>query len=95
MHLKPIRDRILIKPLEEDTVTSSGIVIPESAQEKPIRGQVLAVGTGKLLDNGTIVPMVVKVNETVLYGKYTGTVVKINNQDHIVLREDDVLAIVE
>jgi chaperonin GroES len=95
MNVNPIRDRLLVKPLEEDTVTKSGIVIPDSAQEKPVRGKVLAVGTGKLTDNGTVVPLVVKTGDTVIYGKYTGTAVKLNNDEHIILREDDVLAIVE
>ena len=95
MKLQPIRDRILVKPLEEDTVTKSGIVIPNNALEKPSRGQVLAVGTGRLLDNGTVAPLVVKTGDTVLYGKYAGTAVKLDNEDHIVMKEDDVLAIVE
>ena len=95
MKLNPIRDRILVRPIEEDTRTKSGIVIPDNAQEKPSRGQVVAAGTGRLLDNGTIVPLVVKAGDTVLYGKYTGTGVKLDNKEHIVMREDDVLAIVE
>ena len=95
MKLQPIRDRILVKPIEEDTVTKSGIVIPDNAQEKPSRGLVIAAGSGRLLENGTIVPLVVKAGDTVLYGKYAGTAVKVNNEEHIVMREDDVLAIVE
>ncbi len=95
MKLQPIRDRILVKPLEEDTVTKSGIVIPDSAQEKPSRGLVIAAGAGRLLDNGTVVPLVVKAGDTVLYGKYAGTAVKVDNQEHIVMKEDDVFAIVE
>jgi chaperonin GroES len=95
MKLQPIRDRILVKPIEEDTVTKSGIVIPDNAQEKPSRGRVLAVGTGRLLDNGTVVPLIVKAGDTVLYGKYAGTAVKLENEEHIVMKEDDVLAIVE
>lgn len=95
MKLNPIRDRILVRPIEEDTVTKSGIVIPDNAQEKPSRGLVIAAGTGRLLDNGTIVPLIVKAGDTVLYGKYAGTGVKLGNEEHIVLKEDDVLAIVE
>jgi chaperonin GroES len=95
MKLQPIRDRILVKPIEEDTVTKSGIVIPDNAQEKPSRGRVLAVGTGRLLDNGTVVPLIVKAGDTVLYGKYAGTAIKLENEEHIVMKEDDVLAIVE
>lgn len=95
MKLNPIRDRILVQPLEVDTVTKSGIVIPDNAQEKPSRGLVIAAGTGRLLDNGTTMPLVVKAGDTVLYGKYAGTGVQVDNQEHIVMREDDVLAIVE
>ena len=95
MKLQPIRDRILVKPIEEDTVTKSGIVIPDNAQEKPSRGLVIAAGSGRLLDNGTVVPLVVKAGDTVLYGKYAGTAVKLDNEEHIVMKEDDVLAIVE
>jgi chaperonin GroES len=95
MKLNPIRDRILVRPIEEDTRTKSGIVIPDNAQEKPSRGFVVAAGTGRLLDNGTVVPLVVKAGDTVLYGKYAGTGVKLDNQEHIVMKEDDVLAIVE
>lgn len=95
MKLNPIRDRILVRPIEEDTVTKSGIVIPDNAQEKPSRGLVVAAGTGRLLENGTVVPLVVKAGDTVLYGKYAGTGVKLDNEEHIVMKEDDVLAIVE
>lgn len=93
--LNPIRDRILVKPIEDNNVTSSGIVIPDNAQEKPSRGRIIAVGSGKLLDNGTVVPLVVQTDDVVLYGKYAGTTVKLDNVDHIVLREDDILAIVQ
>lgn len=95
MKLNPIRDRILVRPIDEDTVTKSGIVIPDNAQEKPSRGLVVAAGTGRLLDNGTVVPLVVKAGDTVLYGKYAGTGIKLDNLEHIVMKEDDVLAIVE
>lgn len=95
MKLQPIRDRILVKPIEENTVTKSGIVIPDNAQEKPSRGLVIAAGSGRLLDNGTVIPLVIKAGDTVLYGKYAGTAVKLDNQEHIVMKEDDVLAIVE
>jgi chaperonin GroES len=95
MKLSPIRDRILVRPIEDTNVTKSGIVIPDNATEKPIRGKVLAVGSGRVLDNGTVLPLVVKEGDTVLYGKYAGTTVKLDNDDHIVLKEDDILAIVE
>ena len=95
MKLSPIRDRILVRPIEDTNVTKSGIVIPDNATEQPIRGKVLAVGSGRVLDNGTVLPLVVKEGDTVLYGKYAGTTVKLDNDDHIVLKEDDILAIVE
>jgi chaperonin GroES len=95
MKVNPIRDRILIKPLDQDNVTASGIVIPDNAQEKPMQGQVLSAGTGKVTDDGTIIPMVVKTGDTVMYGKYSGQTVRINNEDHLILKEDEILAIVE
>jgi chaperonin GroES len=95
MKVNPIRDRILVKPIEADTVTASGIVIPDNAQEKPMQGEVLGVGDGKVTDDGTIIPMTVKIGDKILYGKFSGQTVKIQNKDHIILKEDDVLAIVE
>jgi chaperonin GroES len=95
MKVNPIRDRILVKPLEADTVTASGIVIPDTAQEKPMQGEVLGVGAGKITDEGNLVPMTVKIGDKILYGKFSGQAVKIENKDHIILKEDDVLAIVE
>lgn len=95
MKINPIRDRILIKPLDAETITKSGIVIPEAAQEKPIQGRVLAVGTGKVTEEGQTVPLVVKEGDTVMYGKYSGQTVKIDNEEHVILKEDDVMAIVE
>jgi chaperonin GroES len=95
MKVNPIRDRILVKPIEADTVTASGIVIPDNAQEKPMQGEVLGVGDGKVTDDGTIIPMTVKIGDKILYGKFSGQTVKIQNKDHIILKEDDVLAIVD
>ena len=95
MKINPIRDRILIKPLDAETVTKSGIVIPEAAQEKPIQGKVLAVGTGKITEEGQVVPLVVKEGDTVMYGKYAGQPVKLDNVEHVILKEDDIMAIVE
>lgn len=95
MKINPIRDRILIKPLDAETVTKSGIVIPENAQEKPIQGRVLAVGTGKLTEEGQTVPLVVKEGDTVMYSKFSGQTVKLDNVEHVILKEDDVMAIVE
>ena len=95
MKINPIRDRILIKPLDAETVTKSGIVIPEAAKEKPVTGKVLGIGTGKITEEGQIVPLVVKEGDTVMYSKFSGQTVKVGNVEHVILKEDDVMAIVE
>ena len=95
MKLKPLHDRVLLKRLEEEEVTKGGIIIPDSAKEKPIKGTVVAVGPGKVSDDGKAQPMTVKEGDTVLYSKYAGTEIKIDNDEHLVLREDDILAIIE
>jgi len=95
MALQPIRDRILVLPEEKESVTSSGIVIPDNAAEKPLQGKVIAVGTGKVTEDGTIVPLVIKQGDTVLFGKYSGQTVKINEVEHLVMKEDDIMAIVQ
>jgi chaperonin GroES len=95
MKVNPIRDRILVKPIDAETKTASGLVIPDTATEKPNRGMVVALGTGKVAENGTIVPMVLKQGDTVLYGKFAGNEVKIDGDNHLVLNEDDVMAVVE
>ena len=94
MALKALGDRIVVKTVEQQDRTKSGIVLPESAKEKPQEGRVLSVGPGKLLDNGTVKPLEVKAGERVLYGRYAGTEVRIEGEDYLILREDDVLAIV-
>lgn len=93
--LKPLSDRIIVKALSAEETTSGGIVLPDTAKEKPQQGEVLAVGPGKLLDNGKQVPMEIRVGDRVYYGKYSGTEVKLNGQELVVLRQDDVLGIVE
>ena len=93
MKIRPLQDRIVVKRLEGEKQTKGGIIIPDSAKEKPIEGKVMAVGNGKVLKNGKSHPMDVKVGDTVLFGKYSGTEVKIDGEDHLLLREDDVLAI--
>ena len=95
MKVNPIRDRILVKPIDAETKTASGLVIADTATEKPNRGMVVALGTGKVAENGTIVPMVLKQGDTVLYGKFAGNEVKIDGDNHLVLNEDDVMAVVE
>ena len=93
--IKPLGDRVLIKALEREEKTKSGIVLPDTAKEKPQEGKVLAVGSGKLLDNGTKVPLEVKVGQKVIFSKYAGTEVKVDGEEMMILNERDVLAIVE
>jgi len=93
--LKPLSDRIIVKALTAEEKTAGGIVLPDSAKEKPQQAEVIAVGPGKVLDNGKIAPMDVAVGDRVYYGKYSGTEVKLNGQELVVLRQDDILGIVE
>jgi chaperonin GroES len=95
MRIRPLHDRIVIKRLESEAKTKGGIIIPDSAKEKPIQGKVIAVGNGKLLKNGTVRPLDVKVGDVVLIGKYSGNEVKIDGEEHVLIREDDVLAVTE
>lgn len=95
MKIKPLQDRIIVKRLEEEEKTKGGIIIPDAAKEKPQEGRVIAVGDGKVLDNGQKVALTVKVGDKILFGKYSGTEVKIDGEEHLILREDDVLGIVE
>jgi chaperonin GroES len=95
MNFKPLYDRILVKRVEEETTTAGGIIIPDSAKEKPLTGTVLAVGDGKLKDDGSLRKLEVAKGDTVLFGKYAGTEIKIEGVEHTILREDDVLGIVE
>ncbi len=95
MKLQPLHDRIVIEAAEQEEKTAGGILLPDTAKEKPARGTVLAVGPGKRLDNGKLAPMEVKVGDTVLYGKYGGTEVTVGADEFVILRQEDVLAIVE
>ncbi len=95
MALRPLHDRIIVERLAEDEKTAGGIIIPDSAKEKPQRGRVVAVGKGKIGEDGTIRPLDLKAGDTVLFGKYSGTEIKIDNEDRLIMREDDVLAVVE
>jgi len=95
MKVKPLQDRVLIKRVEEETKTKGGIIIPDSAKEKPIEGKVIAVGKGKLLENGTRQPMDVKEGDRILFGKYSGTELKVEGEDFLMLREDEIHAIIE
>ena len=95
MGVKPLEDRVLIKPNEPETRTESGIYLPESAKEKPIQGKVVAVGPGKLLDNGERVKPSVKKGDTVVFGKYAGTEIEIKNVSHMIMRETELLGVIE
>ncbi len=95
MNLRPLHDRVIVKRMEEERTTPGGIVIPDSAAEKPIRGEVLAVGNGKILDNGEVRALDVKAGDKVLFGKYSGTEVKVEGEDVLVMREDDIMAVIE
>ena len=95
MNIRPLHDRVILKRMEEETTSSGGIVIPDSAAEKPSRGEIVAAGKGKRLDNGEIVPLDVKVGDTVLFGKYSGTEVKVNGDDLLVMREEDIMGVIE
>jgi chaperonin GroES len=93
MKVRPLHDRLLIRRIEEKETAKGGIIIPDSAKEKPQEGEVLAVGNGKILENGTKVALDVKVGDRILFGKYSGTEIKIDNEDVLILREDEVLAV--
>ena len=95
MKIRPLNDRILVKRLEEKEVTKGGIIIPDTAKEKPIEGKVIAVGKGKMLENGDVRALDVKAGDKVLFGKYAGTEIKIESEDFLMMREDDVLGIIE
>ncbi len=95
MSLRPLHDRLIVQRLEEDQVTKGGIIIPDSAKEKPQRGKVIAVGKGKVAEDGSIRPVDVKAGDVVLFGKYAGTEVKIENEERLIIREDDILAVIE
>ena len=95
MKIRPLHDRILVKRLDEETKTSGGLFIPDSAKEKPIQAKVVAVGAGKRDKDGKIIPLDVKAGDRVLFSKYSGTEVKIDGEEHLILREDDILGVIE
>ena len=95
MKIRPLHDRVIVKRIDQERQTASGIVIPDSAAEKPDQGEVLAVGEGKLLDTGKLSPLAVKVGDRVLFGKYAGQVVKVSGEEQLVLREEDIMGVVE
>jgi len=95
MKIRPLHDRVLIKRLKETEVTKGGIIIPDTAKEKPVEGEVVAVGSGRVLEDGKTRPLDVKPGNRILFGKYSGSDVKIDGEEHLILREDDILAVVE
>jgi chaperonin GroES len=94
MNLRPLQDRIIVKRVEEDTMTAGGLFIPETAKEKPQRGEIVAVGNGKKTEDGKVLPLDVKVGDVVLFGKYAGTEIKVDGDEYLMMREDDLLAVV-
>ena len=95
MKLRPLHDRVIVKRMEEERMSAGGIVIPDSATEKPVRGEVLAVGNGKILDNGEKRALDIGVGDTILFGKYSGTEVKVEGEELLVMREEDIMAVIE
>ena len=94
MNLRPLHDRVIVKRLDQETKTASGLIIPDAAAEKPDQGEVLAVGNGKVQENGQVRPLEVKVGDRVLFGKYSGQAVKVDGQELLVMREEDIMAVV-
>lgn len=95
MNLRPLQDRIIVKRLEEESMTAGGLYIPDTAKEKPQKGEIVAVGKGKITEAGKVIPVDLKVGDTVLFGKYAGTEIKIDGADYLIMREDDILGVVE
>jgi chaperonin GroES len=95
MSLRPLHDRVIVKRLDQETKTASGIVLPDAATEKPDQGEILAVGTGKILEDGKVRPLAVKVGDRVLFGKYAGQSVKVDGNELLVMREEDLFAVIE
>ena len=95
MKVRPLHDRILVKRLDQEAKSKGGIIIPDTAKEKPMEGRVVAVGGGKLADDGTITPLDVKKGDRILFSKYSGTEIKLEGDEHLIIREDDVLAVLE
>ena len=95
MKVRPLHDRVIVKRMEEEEKTKGGIIIPDTAKEKPVEGKVVAVGDGKLSDDGKKIPLEVKAGDRILFGKYAGTEIQIDGEEHLIMREDDIIAIVE
>ena len=95
MKVRPLHDRVIVKRVKEEEKTKGGIIIPDTAKEKPVEGKVVAVGKGKILENGSLQPLEVKKGDKILFGKYAGTEINIEGDEHLIMREDDIIAIVE
>lgn len=95
MNLRPLHDRVIVKRLDQETKTASGLIIPDAAAEKPDQGEILAIGNGKVQDNGQVRPLEVKIGDRVLFGKYSGQAVKVNGEELLVMREEDIMAVVQ
>jgi chaperonin GroES len=95
MNLQPLEDRIVVRPGESEETTASGLVIPDTAKEKPQQGKVIAVGKGRVNDEGKVTPLDVKVGDTILFGKYSGSEIKLDGDEHLIMREEDILGVVE
>lgn len=95
MKIRPLQDRVIVKRIEEEERSKGGIIIPDTAKEKPQEGRIMAVGKGKIGDDGKVTPLDVKVNDRVLFGKYSGTEINIDGEEHLIMREDDILGIIE
>jgi len=95
MKIRPLHDRVVVRRMEEERTSSGGIVIPDTATEKPVQGEVIAVGNGKILDSGEVRSLDVKVGDKVLFGKYSGTEVKLDGEDYLVMREEDIMGVIE
>ncbi len=95
MKIRPLQDRILVKRIDEEEKTKGGIIIPESAKEKPMEGKIIAVGKGKVLEDGKVLPLDVKVGDKILFAKYAGTDIKIEGEEHLIMREEEVLCVIE
>jgi chaperonin GroES len=95
MKIRPLQDRVIVKRIEEEEKTKGGIIIPDTAKEKPMEGKVIAVGKGKMMEDGKVHPLDLKAGDRVLFGKYSGTEVKIDGEEHLIMREDDILGVIE
>ena len=95
MKIRPLQDRVIVKRLEEEEKTKGGIIIPDTAKEKPQEGKVIAVGKGKMTDEGKLIPLDVKVGDKILFGKYSGTEIKIEGEEHLIMKEEDILGVIE